>query len=61
MPMQKTPTLVRNEPSPILEEQIRSRAYELYETRGREDAHEMEDWLRAESELASKSSERSAA
>lgn len=34
-----------------LEERIRQRAYELYETRGREEGHELDDWLRAESEL----------
>jgi hypothetical protein len=51
MPTQKTPTLVRNEPSQNLEEQIRCRAYELYEARGGENGHDMEDWLRAESEI----------
>jgi hypothetical protein len=56
MPTQKTPTLVRNEPSQSLEEQIRCRAYELYEARGREDGHDREDWLRAESGIAGKSS-----
>jgi len=35
-----------------LQEQIRRRAYELYEQRGRDDGHELDDWLRAESELA---------
>ena len=34
-----------------LAEQIRHRAYELYEQRGREDGHEVEDWLRAEEEV----------
>ncbi len=37
-----------------LREQIRRRAYELYERRGREDGHEVEDWLQAEAELAGK-------
>ncbi len=32
-------------------EQIRCRAYKLYEERGREDGHELEDWLRVEAEL----------
>jgi len=32
-------------------EQIRRRAYELYELRGREDGHDLEDWLQAQSEL----------
>ena len=34
-----------------LEEQIRLRAYELYEARGREDGHDREDWLQAEGEI----------
>ncbi len=37
-----------------LEYQIRRRAYELYEERGREDGHEEEDWLRAEEEIREK-------
>jgi len=35
-----------------LEDQIRERAYELYESRDREDGHDLEDWLRAEEEIA---------
>jgi hypothetical protein len=35
-----------------LGEQIRRRAYQLYEQRGREDGRETEDWLQAEAELA---------
>lgn len=30
---------------------ISRRAYELYEQRGREDGHAMDDWLRAEAEI----------
>jgi hypothetical protein len=37
-----------------LEDQIRRRAYELYEQRGREDGHDMEDWLLAELEVVQK-------
>jgi hypothetical protein len=33
-----------------LQEQIRLRAYELYEQRGR-DGHELDNWLQAESEV----------
>ena len=33
-----------------LEEDIRMRAYELFEARGREEGHELDDWLRAEAE-----------
>lgn len=34
-----------------LREQIIQRAYELYEARGREDGHDLEDWLQAEEEI----------
>ena len=37
-----------------LEYQIRLRAYQLYEARGREDGHELDDWLRAKEELTIK-------
>jgi len=37
--------------SPNLDEQVRSRAYELYEQRGAGDGHDLEDWLQAESEI----------
>ena len=42
----------RTTPDPtMLEEQIRRRAHELYEARGREDGHELDDWLQAEAEI----------
>jgi len=34
------------------EENVRARAYELYEVRGRTDGHAEEDWLQAEGEVA---------
>jgi hypothetical protein len=34
-----------------LEEQIRQRAHALYEERGREHGHDLDDWFRAEAEL----------
>ena len=34
-----------------VEEQIRQRAYQLYEQRGCEHGHDVEDWLMAEREL----------
>ena len=34
-----------------LHEQIRRRAYELYEQHGKDDGHELDDWLQAEWEL----------
>ncbi len=33
------------------EQEIRRRAYALYEERGREDGHDMDDWLHAEAEF----------
>lgn len=34
------------------EQEIRRRAYEIYLERGAQPGHELEDWLRAENELA---------
>ena len=42
----KTHTFTRD-----LQDEIRARAYELYEQRGREDGHDLDDWLQAESEV----------
>ena len=39
-------------------EEIARIAYCLYESRGRQDGHDMEDWLRAEQELAFQESAR---
>lgn len=47
-------------PSGNLEEQIRRRAYELYELRGREDGFAEEDWARAEREVLGRRGPRSA-
>jgi hypothetical protein len=33
---------------PAAEEQIRELAFKLYEQRGRQDGHDVEDWLEAE-------------
>ena len=41
-----------SESSADLTEQVRCRAYDLYEQRGREDGHELDDWVQAESEIA---------
>ncbi len=46
----KRVTSLRGEPQDI-EEEIRRRAYQLYELRGREDGHDLDDWLRAEDEV----------
>jgi len=35
----------------LTEEYIRLRAYSIYEQRGRQDGHAVEDWLQAEAEI----------
>lgn len=55
-PKRTMPTLLQaTEPtilsSPELQEQIRRRAYELHEQRGRVDGFDLDDWLQAESEV----------
>ena len=47
----KTSTFGRTTVEDNLEEQIRARAYKLYEARGREEGHDLEDWLEAEAEI----------
>ena len=37
-----------------IEQQIRQRAYELYEQRGRTDGHDLDDWFQAEYEIKGK-------
>ena len=41
---------------PRIEEEIRKRAYELFEARGREEGRALEDWLRAEQEITGRKS-----
>jgi hypothetical protein len=41
----------RTESAPPSEEEIRQRAYELYEARGCEEGKALDDWLQAEAEL----------
>ena len=43
-----------NQPS---NNQIEARAYELYLERGREDGHDVEDWIAAETELTQRQRE----
>ena len=48
----KRPQPISTTPDPLqLEERIRVRAYELYESRGREHGHDLDDWLQAEGEM----------
>jgi hypothetical protein len=41
-------------PSFDLETEIRARAYELYEKRGRQDGYAQDDWFQAEAEVLSR-------
>lgn len=42
-------------------ERIRQRAYELYEARGREAGHDVDDWLQAEAEIGGLKARKAAA
>ena len=43
-----------NETPDQIQEEIRQRAYELYEARGRGDGSDLDDWLMAEAEINEK-------
>jgi hypothetical protein len=58
----KPPTPIEAErTTPELEQEIRRRAYELYEHGGRVAGYELDDWLQAEAELLSVKSRETAA
>lgn len=42
----------------VIIEDVRSRAYALYESRGREDGHDLDDWLLAEQQVTDSASGR---
>ncbi|HEX3092480.1 MAG TPA: DUF2934 domain-containing protein [Candidatus Angelobacter sp.] len=44
----------RNQADARIEEEIRIRAYELFEQRGRQEGYHDEDWARAEAEVLAK-------
>ena len=48
----KPPATVTGDPQGLKSE-IRQRAFELYQERGQEDGHELDDWLLAEEEITS--------
>jgi hypothetical protein len=52
-PLNQTSTPVTKAPAD-LQQQIRCRAYELHEQRGRGDGHQLDDWLQAEAEVTQK-------
>ena len=45
---------VTSEQPQDMTDQVRARAYELYEVRGREEGHDLDDWLLAELQLIQK-------
>lgn len=49
------------EPGADFQEKVRVRAYELFEQRGSEHGHDIEDWLQAELELIQQKTEKVAA
>lgn len=60
-----TPALVTAEnhdgPPPEMVKLIQARAHELFEQRGREEGHDLDDWLQAEREVTQASAEAKAA
>jgi hypothetical protein len=55
-----TAALVERAPSTNLEEAVRSRAYSIYEQRGYQHGHDLDDWLIAEAEVVGKAYAQSA-
>ena len=49
--MKETPRPSSTPTETKLEEQIRSRVYQLYEARSRKDGNDLEDWLQAEIDI----------
>jgi len=47
----KTALIASEEACGYREEEVRRRAYELYEQRGKTTGYELSDWLQAESEI----------
>jgi hypothetical protein len=47
----KSETTISGDLSQERMEKVRQRAYELYEARGREEGHDLDDWLQAEAEI----------
>ena len=59
--MKEPPRPVSTATEKKLEEQIRRRAYELYEARGHENGHDLEDWLQAEIDITGNAASSAAA
>jgi hypothetical protein len=61
IPTASTPAPPSTESASEVQEQIRRRAHELYEERGRGDGRDLEDWLQAESEVTQQKAKTAAA
>ena len=61
IPTASMPAPPSTESASEVQEQIRRRAYELYEERGRGDGRDLEDWLQAESEVTQQKAKTAAA
>lgn len=61
IPTASTPAPPSTESAGEVQDQIRRRAYALYEERGRTDGHDLDDWLRAESEVTHQKTKTAAA
>lgn len=55
-----TPDRTNGHATPEVESAIRSRAYELYVQRGRQDGFDQDDWLQAEAEVLGQNHRRTA-
>jgi hypothetical protein len=60
-PRQRQPRSISSSIPINREEEIRLRAYELYEQRGNNSGSELEDWLQAEAEILDNQREQKAA
>ena len=49
--MKETPRPASTATETKLEEQVRRRAYQLYEARGRKNGNDLEDWVQAEIDI----------
>ena len=59
-PKKEAATATVNTRAVDIQEEIRTRAYHIYEQRGREHGYDFDDWLLAESEVLSRFGARSA-
>jgi hypothetical protein len=53
--MQATTFLDTTLVEPMVEHEIRLRAYEIYESRGKIEGHALEDWLQAQADVQRRS------